>query len=76
MFSLPYWIYRNFIAIDVWSAGVTLLCILCGQFPFFQSNDDGDAILEIAHIYGKKKMESIARSLSMFYFAVFNQVST
>ena len=56
---------------------MTLLCILCGQFPFFQSNDDGDAILEIAHIYGKKKMESIARSLSMFYyFAVFNQECT
>jgi hypothetical protein len=37
---------------------------LTGQFPFFQSNDDGDAILEIAHILGKKKMETIARGLS------------
>jgi serine/threonine protein kinase len=54
------------IAIDIWSVGVTLLCILTGQFPFFQSNDDGDAIMEIGHIFGRSKMQAIARSLSMF----------
>lgn len=51
-------------AIDIWSVGVTLLCILTGQFPFFQSNDDVDAILEIAHIFGQTKITQIAASLN------------
>ncbi|KAJ3305816.1 hypothetical protein HDV03_000925 [Kappamyces sp. JEL0829] len=47
-------------AIDMWSVGVTLLCILSAQFPFFQSNDDTEALLEIAHIFGKDAMKKAA----------------
>jgi cell division control protein 7 len=47
-------------AIDVWSAGVILLTMLCHRFPFFQSTDDIDAILELAHLFGRRKMRDCA----------------
>ncbi|KAI8814925.1 kinase-like domain-containing protein [Cladochytrium replicatum] len=48
-------------AIDIWSVGVILLSFFSGQFPFFQSNDDGEGLLEIAHIFGKSNMKKVAR---------------
>ncbi|KAI9168226.1 Cell division control protein 7 [Blastocladiella emersonii ATCC 22665] len=47
-------------AIDVWSAGVTLLCFMTRRFPFFQSNDDVEALLEIAALFGRKLLKSFA----------------
>lgn len=47
-------------AIDVWSAGVVLLSLLSKQFPFFNSTDDQDAIVEIACIFGSRPMEKCA----------------
>ncbi|KAL9031213.1 MAG: hypothetical protein Q9196_000749 [Gyalolechia fulgens] len=46
--------------IDVWSAGVILLTILCQRFPFFNSADDVDALIEIASIFGQKRMKACA----------------
>lgn len=43
--------------IDVWSAGVILLTILCKRFPFFNSADDVEAMIEIATIFGVKRMQ-------------------
>ncbi|KAI1435817.1 kinase-like protein [Xylaria sp. CBS 124048] len=43
--------------IDVWSAGVILLTILCRRFPFFNSADDIEAMIEIATIFGSKRMK-------------------
>lgn len=42
--------------IDIWSAGVILLTIMSRRFPFFNSADDVDAMIEIAHIFGHKRM--------------------
>ncbi|ORY60745.1 kinase-like domain-containing protein [Pseudomassariella vexata] len=42
--------------IDIWSAGVILLTILCKRFPFFNSADDVEAMIEIATIFGTKRM--------------------
>lgn len=47
-------------AVDVWSVGVIFLFFLTGRFPIFQSNDDIEALLEIATILGKKKIEVVA----------------
>ncbi|KAJ3048488.1 hypothetical protein HK097_010487 [Rhizophlyctis rosea] len=47
-------------SIDVWSAGVILLSLFSGQFPFFQSTDDGEALLEIACMFGKEAMQRVA----------------
>lgn len=46
--------------IDIWSAGVILLTLLARRFPFFNSADDVDAIIEIASIFGRRKMQSVA----------------
>ncbi|KAI8819660.1 kinase-like domain-containing protein [Fimicolochytrium jonesii] len=47
-------------AIDLWSVGVILLSIFTGHFPFFQSSEDQEAYLEIAHIFGKQAMQKLA----------------
>lgn len=51
---------RPFVAIDVWSAGMILLFFLTGKFPLLQSSDDVEALMEIATIIGRKKMEKTA----------------
>ncbi|KAH0489458.1 hypothetical protein TgHK011_009886 [Trichoderma gracile] len=45
-------------AIDIWSAGVILLTILSKRFPFFNSADDVEAMIEIATIFGTKRMKA------------------
>ncbi|MCJ1373754.1 hypothetical protein MMC20_004983 [Loxospora ochrophaea] len=46
--------------IDVWSAGIILLTILSRRFPFFNSADDVDAMIEIAAIFGRQRMRACA----------------
>ena len=46
--------------IDIWSAGVILLTILAQRFPFFNSADDVEAIIEIASIFGQRRMKACA----------------
>ncbi|RMD40115.1 hypothetical protein DV735_g5015, partial [Chaetothyriales sp. CBS 134920] len=46
--------------IDIWSAGVILLTILGKRFPFFNSADDVDAMIEIASIFGRRRMRTAA----------------
>jgi cell division control protein 7 len=46
--------------IDQWSAGVILLTLLARRFPFFNSTDDVDATIEIASIFGRKRMKLAA----------------
>jgi cell division control protein 7 len=46
--------------IDIWSAGVILLTILSKRFPFFNSADDIEAMIEITTIFGVKRMKACA----------------
>ncbi|KAI9289132.1 kinase-like domain-containing protein [Umbelopsis sp. AD052] len=48
------------VAIDVWAVGVILISILTARFPFFQSEDDADALIEIATIFGLREMKDCA----------------
>lgn len=48
------------VAIDVWSAGVILLTMLTRRYPFFQSTDDNDALVELACIFGNEEMSKAA----------------
>ncbi|CCG81841.1 Putative uncharacterized protein [Taphrina deformans PYCC 5710] len=50
----------QFTAVDIWSAGVILLTFLSCRFPFFNSNDDIEALIEIASIFGKDMMKQVA----------------
>ncbi|KAM5440926.1 Cell division control protein 7 [Microsporum ferrugineum] len=46
--------------IDVWSVGVILLTFMARRFPFFHSLDDADALIEIACIFGYRRMQRAA----------------
>lgn len=46
--------------IDVWAAGVILLMFLSKRFPFFNSLDDSEALVEVATIFGRTKMQKCA----------------
>lgn len=46
--------------IDIWSAGVMLLTLLSRRFPFFNSTDDIEAIMEITNIFGINEMKECA----------------
>jgi cell division control protein 7 len=46
--------------IDIWSAGVILLTLLARRFPFFNSADDVDAMIEMSSIFGKRRMKAVA----------------
>ncbi|KAK3994416.1 kinase-like domain-containing protein [Cladorrhinum sp. PSN332] len=47
--------------IDIWSVGVILLTILSRRFPFFNSADDVEAMIEISTIFGQRKMKEAAK---------------
>ncbi|WFD22465.1 non-specific serine/threonine protein kinase [Malassezia equina] len=47
-------------AIDIWSAGIILLSFLLRRFPLFNANDDTEALLELATIFGQRRMEQCA----------------
>eukprot|EP00908_Phaeocystis_cordata_P013943 Transcript_25055.p1 GENE.Transcript_25055~~Transcript_25055.p1 ORF type:complete len:441 (-),score=124.99 Transcript_25055:65-1387(-) len=42
-------------AIDVWSAGIILLCLLTKRYPIFEANDDQTALYEICVLLGPKE---------------------
>ncbi|XP_063988256.1 cell division cycle 7-related protein kinase-like [Diachasmimorpha longicaudata] len=50
-------------AIDIWAAGVIMLCILSASQPFFRSPDDCTALAEITALFGTDKMIACARKL-------------
>jgi cell division control protein 7 len=49
-------------AIDVWSAGIIFLTVLSEKYPFFNSREDINGIVEMATIYGHGEMRRAARS--------------
>jgi cell division control protein 7 len=55
-------------ALDIWSAGVILLTMMTRRYPFFQSADDCDAIVEIACLFGNENMARCAETLGRRWF--------
>ncbi|WFD30750.1 non-specific serine/threonine protein kinase [Malassezia sp. CBS 17886] len=47
-------------AVDIWSAGVILLSFLLRRFPLFNATDDTEALLELASLFGARRMEQCA----------------
>jgi len=50
-------------AVDVWSAGVVLLCLLSGKYPFFKACDDLSAMMRLVALLGSKECEQAAQQL-------------
>ncbi|XP_056149650.1 cell division cycle 7-related protein kinase [Lampris incognitus] len=49
-------------AIDMWSAGVILLSLLSGRYPFFKANDDLIALTQIMTIRGSRETIHAAKA--------------
>jgi cell division control protein 7 len=52
------------VAIDIWSAGVILLCILSTRYPFFTAPDDLVSLSEIAALFGTREVKEVALLLN------------
>lgn len=52
-------------AIDMWSAGVILLSLLSGRYPFFKASDDLIALAQIMTIRGSKETIEAANKFGM-----------
>lgn len=50
-------------AVDVWAAGVILISILSGCYPFFKGNDDITALAEIITVFGDEIVKKTANAL-------------
>ncbi|KXN68142.1 kinase-like protein [Conidiobolus coronatus NRRL 28638] len=55
------------VSIDVWSAGVILLCFMSRRFPFFNSASDHEALIELACIFGKTEMQKVSTELNRVF---------
>ncbi|KAJ5555511.1 hypothetical protein N7535_007948 [Penicillium sp. DV-2018c] len=53
--------------IDMWSVGVILLTLLGRRFPFFNSADDIDAMIEMSSIFGTRRMKTAAAMHGQIY---------
>ncbi|KNC48912.1 CDC7 protein kinase [Thecamonas trahens ATCC 50062] len=54
-------------AIDVWSAGVILLCMLLRKYPVFHSPDDLTALCEITLFCGSREMVAAAAAMNRVF---------
>lgn len=52
-------------AIDVWSAGVILLSLLSGRYPFFKASDDLIALTQIMTIRGSRETIKAAKAFGV-----------
>jgi serine/threonine protein kinase len=43
-------------AIDMWSAGIMLLTIVTGRYPFFTACDDAESLVEVAGVFGTQNV--------------------
>jgi len=47
-------------SVDLWAAGVILLCILSRTYPFFRAPDDYTALAELVALFGTKAVQHAA----------------
>ena len=52
-------------AIDIWSVGSIFLSLATHRYPFFQSNTDTEALVEIACVFGKSRIQNLATKLGI-----------
>jgi len=49
-------------AVDIWAAGVIMMCMLSRTYPFFRAQDDYQALAEITALFGTDPLEKLAQS--------------
>lgn len=58
-------------AIDMWSAGVILLSLLSGRYPFFKASDDLIALTQIMTIRGSRETIKAAKAFGLLPLELF-----
>ena len=51
----------------MWSAGVIMLCMMSGRYPFFKAGDDITALAQIMSIMGTKNTKLAAKAIGKYY---------
>lgn len=54
---------RQGTAVDMWAAGVILLSLISGRYPFFKAAEDMAALAQIAALLGADRLEACAEAL-------------
>jgi len=57
----------SFKAVDVWSAGIILLSILSGCYPFFKAVDDNMAIMQLISLFGYEPVRKAAYKYGEYF---------
>lgn len=52
-------------AIDIWSAGVIMICLLSGHSPMFRDTDDTNSLAEMINIFGTDRMIQAAWNMGV-----------
>lgn len=52
-------------AIDMWAAGVILLSLLSGRYPFFKASDDLVALTQIMTVRGSRETIKAAKAFGL-----------
>ena len=52
-------------AVDIWSAGVIMICLLSGHSPIFRDTDDSTSLFEIITLLGSQRVISAAKCLNI-----------
>ncbi|VDM93387.1 unnamed protein product, partial [Onchocerca ochengi] len=58
--------------IDIWSAGIIFLSLLCRKHPVMRPDDDYEAIAQIAVIFGSEPIEQLAQKNNSTLLASWN----
>lgn len=59
-------IASGILAVDIWSAGVIMVSILSGSYPFFRAPDDITALMEMITVFGIDDIRTTATKLGKF----------
>ena len=67
------------LAVDMWSAGIILLCLLSKRYPFFRAQDDQSAMAQIISLMGSKKCNMASKAYGIsdntaIYNSYFNYI--
>lgn len=54
-------------AVDIWSAGVILLSLLSGCYPFFKAHDDRSAMAQVIALMGSQECITAARQYGRYH---------